>query len=224
MTDKRRWMCGRLLENNIDTVHAKRTPRAEVQVQRDDVRHVERDTKTQETHQHAHQVNPTLNLPVDFPDAVPGRTGKLTRVAEYAHDLRLSHHFRTRWRQTLQPSTPRHSISRNTKRARNMTLRATHAAPRAIDKVTMTTRAMSGGLEPTPRAERPLSSSALSPNNRPRQRASRHPLLRATQNRTGFRTNTPSNKMRSRFYVVEGSLPDPPSRMPIYTGHLKQRG
>jgi hypothetical protein len=84
MTNKRRRVCDCLLENNNDIVRAKNTARTEVLVQRDEVRQAQTDAGTPKTHQeHAHQVVPTLQVFVDFPEAVPSRTGKLTMAAEY---------------------------------------------------------------------------------------------------------------------------------------------
>jgi hypothetical protein len=53
------------------------------------MRQAETDVGTQKnTHQeHAHQADPTLEFLVDFPEAVPCRTGKLTRAAKYAKEV-----------------------------------------------------------------------------------------------------------------------------------------
>jgi hypothetical protein len=85
MTDKRRRVCDCLLENNNDIVRAKNTARTEVLVQRDEMRQAETDTGTPKMHQeHAQQVDATLQVFVDLPEAMPSRTGKLTMAAEYA--------------------------------------------------------------------------------------------------------------------------------------------
>jgi hypothetical protein len=88
MKNKRRRVCDRLLENNI--VRARNTARTEVLVQRDEMRQGETDAGTPKTPQeHAHQVDPTLQVFVVFPEAVPRRTGKLNVAAEYAEEVRV---------------------------------------------------------------------------------------------------------------------------------------
>jgi hypothetical protein len=90
MKDERRRVCDRLLENNNDIVRATITARTEVLVQRDEMRQGETDAGTPKTHQeHAHQVDPTLQVFVDFPEAVPNRTGKLNVAVEYAEEVRV---------------------------------------------------------------------------------------------------------------------------------------
>jgi hypothetical protein len=85
MTDKRRRVCDCLHENNNDIVRAKNTARREALVQRDEMRQAEIDAGTPKTYQeHAHQADPTLQVFVDFHEAVPSRTGELTMAAEYA--------------------------------------------------------------------------------------------------------------------------------------------
>jgi hypothetical protein len=90
VTDKSRRVCDRLLENNNDIVRAKNTARANVLVQRDEMRQAKTCAGTQKMYQeHAHRVDPTLEVLVDFPEAVPNRTGKLARAAEYAQEVRV---------------------------------------------------------------------------------------------------------------------------------------